>query len=194
LSLLARTIANSPGDNRFVLNLTDLRHIGGGHQSARRPRRRGTLSERFSRYAIPSDSIDGCWQWSGSLFQSGYGAIAGEPPGKSMLLAHRVSYRIYNGPIPTGMCCLHKCDNRRCVNPSHLSLGSRTDNHEDMVAKGRHRHGDNHHWSKLSQEQADLIRAIRSSCGATMRDIADLFGVSRALVSLVLANRIWVAA
>jgi HNH endonuclease len=108
-----------------------------------------------------------------------------------MLLGHRVSHVLHIGPIPNGLCVLHRCDVRPCTNPGHLFLGTKADNSDDKIAKGRQPRGETHHWAKLTQAQADLMRAIRSAWGTPMQDIADVFGVSRALVSLVLANKIW---
>jgi hypothetical protein len=97
------------------------------------------------------------------------------------------------GPIPPELCVLHRCDERSCTNPTHLFLGTKADNNQDKLAKGRQPRGESHHWAKLTQAQAELIRAIHTG-RASMQQIASLFGVSRALVSLVLRNRIWVSA
>jgi hypothetical protein len=86
------------------------------------------------------------------------------------------------------------CDVRSCTNPQHLFLGTKADNNDDKIAKGRQPRGTAHHWAKLTQAQAELIRVIRSAYGTSMQNIAEQFGISRALVSLVLANKIWVAA
>ena len=81
-------------------------------------------------------SIDenGCWNWKGGLSGCGYGYITFE--GKKQG-AHRVSYKLFNGPIPKNMLVLHKCDNRACINPDHLFLGTHQDNMDDMWEKGR---------------------------------------------------------
>jgi hypothetical protein len=82
---------------------------------------------------IPEHS---CWEWLGAKSQSGKGygilRIGGKNTG-----AHRISYQIFKGPIPKDLFVLHTCDNRGCVNPMHLFLGSLSDNVQDMYRKGR---------------------------------------------------------
>jgi hypothetical protein len=80
-------------------------------------------------------SGDGCWLWKGSPAAGGYGR-AGIGSRKTAL-AHRVAYEIVKGDVPDGMCVLHHCDVRLCVNPAHLFVGTRGDNARDMAAKGR---------------------------------------------------------
>ncbi len=76
----------------------------------------------------------GCWIWTGSLTSRGYGYFA--CPGQQWL-AHRFSYTNVYGPIPDGHFVCHRCDNPRCVRPSHLFIGTAQDNVQDMIAKGR---------------------------------------------------------
>jgi hypothetical protein len=80
---------------------------------------------------------DGCWLWEGPLFQGGYGQVRIQSFSRVSLRAHRVAYRIAIGPIPPGVCVLHKCDNPPCVKPGHLALGSHRDNMREMVERGR---------------------------------------------------------
>lgn len=80
------------------------------------------------------EKTETCWLWTAALNNSGYGAFAFEG---SRWLAHRFSYFIHKGPIPTGMYVLHRCDSPRCVNPDHLWIGTQADNMRDCAEKGR---------------------------------------------------------
>lgn len=96
-----------------------------------------------------------CWDWEGSLSGFGHGQIRqGGKNGGSLLIAHRVAFEMVNGPIPEGMCVLHRCDNPRCVRPAHLFLGTRYDNTHDMIDKGRYR---GRKSNCLTTEQAKAI-------------------------------------
>lgn len=91
--------------------------------------------ERFVRLMTRVRFVGDCWIWSGSVGNSGYGKLRF---GKTRdVSTHRLSYSLFHGPIPLGMCVLHRCDTRRCINPDHLFAGTKADNAQDMVSKGR---------------------------------------------------------
>jgi hypothetical protein len=90
-----------------------------------------SLPERFWAKVLKSD---GCWEWIGLNSKIGYGQIK---IGHTQVAAHRVSWELHVGPIPAGSMALHHCDNRACVRPDHLYLGTQTDNMRDMWARHR---------------------------------------------------------
>jgi len=98
-----------------------------------------------------------CWEWQGFIAKmpSGYGYVTYE--GKSKLV-HRVSYIVFKGEIPKGKLVCHTCDNRRCINPDHLWLGTHKDNAQDAFKKGRLKPV----WGrKKTQEEKDKIQKNR---------------------------------
>lgn len=124
----------------------------------------------------------GCWQWMGKLFPNGYGCIHG--PNNTSHLAHRVSFFIANGYIDASLVVCHSCDNRRCVNPTHLFLGTIADNMLDCVNKGRFAH-------VCDYDMAEQIRTLYVAGCYTQKELGTLFGVSQQTISLVVRGEKW---
>lgn len=145
--------------------------------------------ERFWKHVDKSSS---CWVWKSGTVNGGYGAFS---VGRSMLRAHRVSYEIAHGPIPSGMLVCHSCDNPPCVNPAHLWLGTVGDNNRDALSKGRHKPnimcGEKHTEAKLREEDVILIRRWYAGSMYNMTDLGTLFNVSRTQIGRIVKGDAW---
>lgn len=129
-----------------------------------------SLQERLLANSVAVDS--GCREWLRSLNAAGYGTFKWKG---DCVLAHRHSYQAFVGEIPDGLHVLHHCDNRKCINPPHLFLGTNEDNVADRVSKGRSGalRGENHRSAKLTE--ADVLKIISSTEGD--RALAKRFNV-----------------
>lgn len=131
------------------------------------------------------EEVDGpletpCLEWQRNRHQPrGYGYITFR---RKSYLAHRLSWIIHHGPIPDGLCCLHRCDNPPCVSPEHLFIGTMRDNAQDMIAKGRKAptSGELHGQAVLSE--ADVANVKGLLCGKPCRglqaELAQRYGIT----------------
>lgn len=136
------------------------------------------------------DELGKCWEWTFRLSVKGYGQI--HYKGRTRM-CHRVSYEDKYGEIPKGIFCLHKCDNRKCVNPNHLFLGTHKDNMIDMKNKNRQSKEVRHYRYKLieSKLDEDKIRQIKEkykSGSITQRALAKEYNISQSIIFKVLNN------
>lgn len=150
-------------------------------------------SEKFWERVRKSADPNACWEWTGSVLPRGYGRFY--PRWKVGLYSHRVSWEMANGrEVPAGLVVMHACDNPRCVNPSHLSVGTLGDNMQDCAAKGRTAHnslpGERHPNAKLTDAQVMEIRQ-RHALGERRATVATAFGVSKELIKAIVARRAW---
>jgi hypothetical protein len=133
---------------------------------------------------VDKTGIGECWQWTGALNGHGYGQFG------RCAHAHRISWELHRGAIPRGMLVCHHCDNRRCVRPAHLFLGTPQDNSDDMKAKRRGNHGAKHPRSRLTWDNVESIRRLRRD-GLTHALLARIFYVSESTISLICSGKRW---
>lgn len=149
-----------------------------------------TIADRLSEKLLLVDS--GCWEFVGAI-SDGYGTIRYNG---RVHKSHRVSWEIENGPIPEGMCVLHHCDNPTCCNPKHLFLGTKKDNSDDMISKGRDYHnpewirGEANGHAKLLKSDVLEIKQLLNE-GYTQQSIADAYGCSRENIKKIKLGHSW---
>lgn len=158
-----------------------------------------SIKKFLSKTNIP-DNSDECWLWRDASTYQGYGRFYFYHDGfVDSDTAHRISYRIFHGEIPSHLFVLHKCDVRMCVYPSHLFAGTQRENVADMDRKGRGKHwggnpfGEKAKNARLTQSQVDEIRAtyIPRSRSYSQRALARKFGVAQATIYYVLSGGTW---
>lgn len=113
---------------------------------------------------------------------------------KRTVKAHRYYYRKAHGPIPAGHVVMHSCDNRKCINLSHLSLGTQGENMEDMYRKGRQGlrcmpTGEGHHATKLTAHQ--VLEILNAAAPGNYRELGRNYGVSRVTIRNIATGRTW---
>jgi len=157
---------------------------------------RQTVEERFWTF-VDKRSENACWEWTGNKVH-GYGTFRF---GVSVQKAHRVSWVIHNGEIPSGnhhgtTCVLHTCDNPSCVNPKHLRLGTQQDNVNDMFARGRqapttrpYAMGELNGCSRLTE--SDVIRIRKLHPETNQHQLAKMFGVAVMTINRAIRRISW---
>lgn len=167
--------------------------LGGG--TFRKYGNGATPEERLWSRVDRSGGPDACWPWTGLVGYTGYGKMTVR---RKNTPTHRFAFELTNGPIPSGLCVCHACDNRLCCNPAHLWLGTQMDNIQDRNAKGRQARGlgstgtagERHRCARLTDDQVLEMRALRAT-GMRTVDLARIYGVRKHHVSQITLGRKW---
>lgn len=152
--------------------------------------RREPLTDRFFGM-VGQKTANGCILWGGQRDKHGYGTIFSGPRPRKHLLAHRVSYEIFRGPIPAGLGVLHECDNPPCINPYHLFLGTQADNMADKMHKGRQCPGEQHYLHKLTEADVRAIRNRYLQGDESYAQLGKEFGVHEGTIKQIIRGKSW---
>lgn len=157
----------------------------------------------ISRFWSFVQKTEGCWNWKGHITKFGYGHFSFKD---SPIVASRVAWFLTHGDITSGMYVCHKCDNRKCVNPNHLFLGTAADNSKDMVNKNRaatgfkngsythpekrtRLYGEKSSRAKLTNDLAKEIRMKYKTGNYTQYQLADDYNVWQGSINQIVNNK-----
>lgn len=154
-------------------------------------KRTPSLTERFDQ-SFKQRGDDECWEWTESLYHNGYGRFSDSG---RWYLAHRVSYKLNVGPIPKGMVVMHRCNNKKCVNPFHLDVGTTAENVRDAVRDGLRkeysRFGVDNPRAKLDEDDVRAIREVYAGGEMNSYELAHWFGVNRVTINYIVNRKSW---
>ena len=144
------------------------------------------IEDRFWRNV---DQSGGCWEWQRETDAYGYGRFW--ITGRQRVAAHRFSYTVARGRVPSGLLVLHTCDNPKCVRPDHLYLGTHDDNMRDRKERGHYARGEDNNKAKLTADQVRELRRLYVPHQYGSTKLARQFGISPTAVKAILAGKAW---
>lgn len=152
-----------------------------------------SLLEKFNNYLPDILDENICWEWQGSIDAYGYGSFYFN---RKQYKSHRLMYEIFYAEPLQNLHCLHKCDNRKCVNPLHLFSGTNLDNVKDKIQKGRcytgNQKGENNGSSKLKDNQVKEIRRLYDTGKYTMTELGKIYKVNRSTISYIVNKKTYI--
>lgn len=144
-----------------------------------------------------SGGPDACWPWTAACYPDDYGMLGIRRPngGRTTMRAHVMALILATGEDANGRFGLHSCDNPPCCNAAHLRWGTQKQNIADMDARERGRRpihrGVSNPKAKLTEDEVRAIRARYKAGGVTQQTLADQYGVSQFVVSLIVRRKSW---
>ena len=130
----------------------------------------------------------GCWEWVGTIDKGPRGGYGIFYLAKAYR-AHRFSWMLFKGPIPKNLLVCHTCDNKICVNPNHLFLGTNLENQMDKFKKGRQLVGSKHGRAVLNEKK--VLEILKIPKKIWNKTIAPKYGVSVSLITQIRRRVIW---
>lgn len=170
--------------NRLCVNPDHMRIASRGRPRATEP---VDLMQRLMA-KVDKSGDGGCWNWTAAVMKKGYGVLNAR---RTYHRVHRLSYILHVGVIPEGMHVLHKCDNRRCVNPEHLFLGTQADNMTDKKLKGRAPKGSSNAAAKLKDNEVASIKTLLARGSCSQPFLARWFNVSQSAIHMIARGKNW---
>ena len=135
-------------------------------------------------FDVAINPTTGCWEYQGYIHHDGYGAVQRNGVRAQ---AHRMAWMQLRGPIPDNMLLCHKCDNRKCVNPDHMFIGTNADNQKDKAEKSRACRGESRPLAKLTEK---IVREMRASTEPT-HILAKRYNIDKSTVKRARNGRTW---